>query len=167
MLTALANAAAQFDAFMTKLNPAGTGAADLVYSTYLGGSLADIGNGITLDGDVPPRAYVTGSTASTDFPTTAGAFQTALADAPAVVTDALVSKLNPDDSNPNNPCTISSIAFNDCDDLIYSTYLGGGVGADIGRGIALDAARNAYVTGQTASTTFPTTAGAFQTAAHV
>ena len=121
---------------MTKLNPAGSG---LVYSTYLGGSGDDYGDGIAVDaaGD----AYVTGLTASTNFPTTAGAFQTIF----GRFHDAFVTKLNPAGSG-----------------LLYSTYLGGS-GYDEGYGIAVDAAGTAYVTGHTYSTNFPTTAGAFQT----
>src|SRR3990170_2708447 len=141
--TALANAAGVRDAFVTKLNTTGTA---LVYSTYLGGARDDVGNGIAVDGAIPPSIYVTGSTASVNFPVSPnpGAFQTALADAPAVVTDAFVTKLNP--------------AGAGMADLVYSTYLGG-VGADIANGIAVDAAGNAYVTGVTASggvTPFPT-----------
>ena len=59
------------DAFVTKLNATGSG---LVYSTYLGGSDVELGNGIAVD--VAGSAYVTGFTTSTDFPTTAGAAQT-------------------------------------------------------------------------------------------
>jgi Beta-propeller repeat/FG-GAP-like repeat len=130
-----------YDAFVTKLNPAGSG---LVYSTYLGGSAGDQGNGIAVDdaGDV----YVTGWTSSgggqsTNFPTTAGAFQTAFAGG---LYDAFVTKFTPAGS------------------LVYSTYLGGSA-QDFGYGIAVDAAGNAYVTGSTYSTDFPTT-GAFQPA---
>jgi hypothetical protein len=63
------------DAFVTKLNPAGSA---LVYSTYLGGSGYDAGYGIALDTLPNPNAYVMGWTSSTNFPTTAGAFQTTL-----------------------------------------------------------------------------------------
>jgi hypothetical protein len=128
------------DAFVTKLNPAGS--APLVYSTYLGGSGYDAGNGIAVD--AADNAYVTGFAGSTNFPTTAGAFQTAFQGGTG---DAFVTKLNPTGSAP----------------LVYSTYLGGS-GGDDGLGIAVDAAGNAYVTGQTSSTNFPTTAEAFQTA---
>ena len=58
---------------MTKLNPTGSA---LVYSTYLGGSGNDDGLGIAVDGMPSPNAYVTGITRSTNFPTTAGAFDT-------------------------------------------------------------------------------------------
>jgi len=129
------------DAFVTKLDPAGS---SLVYSTYLGGHGTDGGLGIAVDG--AHNAYVTGGTSSTDFPT-ANAFQ---ANRAGGEFDAFVTKLNPAGSA-----------------LVYSTYLGGRL-RDIGRGIALDAANNAYVTGDTgfdkpATNDFPTTPGAFQT----
>ncbi|HTJ29651.1 MAG TPA: SBBP repeat-containing protein, partial [Acidobacteriaceae bacterium] len=113
----------------------------LVYSTYLGGSGGgDQGNGIAVDssGD----AYIVGTTHSTDFPGTAGSFQTqdnAAANLPTV----FVSKLNPAGTA-----------------LVYSTYLGGS-GGDYGYGIALDASNNAYITGATYSTDFPVTCNAF------
>lgn len=119
------------DAFVSKLSSDG---ARVVYSTYLGGGAEDQGLGIAVgDG----AAYVTGSTASVDFPVKSGRFQ---ADRPGL--DAFVAKLSPDGS-----------------DLIYSTYLGGG-GADRAMGIAL-ADGTAYVTGSTDSTDFPVVA-AFQ-----
>jgi len=72
------------DAFIAKIDPSQAGSASLLYSTYLGGSGRDIGGGIPLVGiggggiavDVFGYTYVTGSTASTDFPTTTGAIQT-------------------------------------------------------------------------------------------
>jgi Beta-propeller repeat len=85
---------------------------------------------------------VTGFTASTDFPTTAGAFQTTHAGG---FSDVFVTKLDATGSG-----------------LVYSTYLGGSA-ADQGNGIAVDGAGSAYVTGFTDSTDFPTTAGAVQT----
>jgi hypothetical protein len=126
------------DAFVTKLNPLGS--APLVYSTFLGGSSNDVGTGIAVDG--LGNAYVTGYTGSTNFPTTPGAFQTTYGGG----VDAFVTKLNPLGSAP----------------LVYSTFLGGSSG-DQGRGIAVDGSGNAYVTGFTGSTNFPTTLGAFQT----
>ena len=122
---------------MTKLNASGSA---LVYSTYLGGSNTDGGYGIAVDG--AGNAYITGYTYSTDFPT-AGAFQTSHA-SDGGGDDVFVTKLN-----------ASGTAF------IYSTYLGGN-GYDGGRGIAVDGAGNAYVTGYTRSTNFPATTGAFQ-----
>jgi len=126
---------------VTKLNPTGSA---LVYSTYLGGSgaIGDYGAGIAVDAS--GNAYVTGGTSSSDFPTTAGAFQTAFGGDVFGGAIAFVTKLNPTGSA-----------------VVYSTYLGGS-GREAGLGIALDTRGNAYVTGYTSSTNFPTTAGAFQ-----
>lgn len=129
----------------------------LVYSTFLGGSGAlsasqffdlagtgngDQGNGIAVDAS--GSAYIVGSTYSTDFPLTSGAFQSQN-NAPTYSSTAFVSKLNPAGTA-----------------LVYSTYLGGS-GGDMGYGIALDGAGNAYVTGATYSTDFPVTCGALLT----
>ncbi|WP_077490175.1 SBBP repeat-containing protein [Sinomonas mesophila] len=124
------------DAFVTKLSPTGS---SLVYSTYLGGGNFDPGNGVAVD--ATGSAHVTGSTTSTDFPTTAGAFDTTANGS----NDAFVTKLSPTGSS-----------------LVYSTYLGGS-GFDRGLGVAVDAAGNTYITGNTSSTDFPTTAGALDT----
>ncbi len=123
------------DAFVTKLNTSGSA---LVYSTYLGGSDDDGGFGIAVDG--LGNAYVTGGTASTDFPTKnplqpANAGDNGL---PIPAWDAFVAKLNASGSA-----------------LVYSTYLGGS-GDDQGFGIAVDGLGNAYLTGHTKSTNFPT-----------
>src|SRR5438552_2921528 len=127
------------DAFVTKLNATGSG---LVYSTYLGGSNFDAGSGIAVD--TAGSAYVAGFTGSTNFPTSLGAFQTTYGGG---TVDAFVAKVNLLGSG-----------------LVYSTYLGGS-DFDASGGIAVDAAGNAYVTGGTSSTNFPTTTGAFQTTA--
>jgi hypothetical protein len=127
------------DLFVSKLNPQGSG---LVYSTYLGGSNSDYPGNEPIAVDSAGDAYVTGSTLSTDFPTTAGALQTTFGGG---YSDAFVSELNPQGSG-----------------LVYSTYLGGS-NSDSGSGIAVDSAGSAYVTGGTSSADFPTTAGAFQT----
>ncbi len=103
----------------------------LIYSTYLGGNLNDIGFGIAVDS--AGNAYVTGLTYSSNFPT-----MDPLQPGNDGGGDAFVSKINP-----------SGSAF------VYSTYLGGS-GVDQGYGIAADGAGNAYVTGYTASTNFPT-----------
>src|ERR1022692_2021146 len=115
----------------------------LVYSTYLGSvNPGNGGNqGTSIAVDASGNAYVTGSTCSLDFPITLGAFQTTCGGGG----DAFVSKLNAPGSA-----------------LVYSTYLGGS-GLDLGYGIAVDASGSAYVTGQTGSSDFPTTPGAFQT----
>lgn len=124
------------DAFVTKLNAAGSA---LVYSTYLGGNEHEEGSGIAVD--AYGYAYVTGTTSSTNFPTTAGAFQTAAIGKQ----DAFVTELVPAGSS-----------------YFYSTYLGGS-DADFGQEIAIDGAYNAYVTGYSYSTNFPATPGAFRT----
>ena len=111
------------DAFVTKMNPAGTG---LLWSTFLGGSLADDATGIAVDGS--GNVTVAGSTASTNFPT-ANAFQSTK----GAGTDAFVARINAAGSA-----------------ITYSTYLGGG-GADAARGVDVDPAGTAYVVGTTAS----------------
>jgi Beta-propeller repeat len=120
------------DAFVAKLTLNGS-TLTLAYSTYLGGNAAEYGNGIAVDsaGD----AFVVGSTASTNFPT-ASALQGALGGPE----DAFVAKLT------LNGSTLT---------LAYSTYLGGSA-ADYGNGIAVDSANEAFVTGYTSSTDFPT-----------
>ncbi|HLE56590.1 MAG TPA: SBBP repeat-containing protein, partial [Rhodothermia bacterium] len=125
-----------FDIFVAKVNPTGTA---LVYSTYLGGGGFDRGAAIAVDAS--GNAYLTGVTTSGNFPTTTGAFQTTFGGGTCGTTacpDAFVTKLNPDGSA-----------------LVYSTYLGGS-DSDAGQGIALDDSGNAYVTGSTLSTIFPT-----------
>jgi hypothetical protein len=128
---------AGLDAFVTKFSPDGR---SLVYSTFLGGPSREQGHGIAVDSE--GNAYVTGSTESTDnpftpqydgFPVTAGAFQNRGS------FDAFVTKLNPTGSA-----------------LVYSTYLGGSAGVDRGWAIALDLSGNAYISGDTASSNFPT-----------
>ncbi len=117
------------DTFVTKLNASGSA---LVYSTYLGGSGDDDVQVIAVDGS--GNAYVTGNTTSTNFPT-ASPFQ---ASHGGGGNDAFVAKLN----------AVGSA-------LVYSTYLGGS-GPDNGRAVATDSSGNAYVTGDTSSTDFPT-----------
>jgi hypothetical protein len=121
--------AGYISAYVTKLNSAGNG---LVYSTYLGGTESDGAYAIAVDGD--GAAYVTGFVSSTDFPT-ANAFQGQFNGLPF---DAFVAKI----SGTGNS-------------LVYSTYLGGGVW-DSGDGIAVNGAGEAFVTGYTSSTNFPT-----------
>ena len=126
------------NAFVTKLNVTGDA---LVYSTYIGGSSSftsvTSANGITVDR--ADNVYITGTTSASDFPTLNpfqadnGGSQNAF-----VTPDAFVTKLS---------------ATGDA--LVYSTYLGGS-GRDFGKGIAVDRANNAYITGTTESTDFPT-----------
>ncbi len=124
------------DAFVAKLNAAGSA---LVYGTYLGGPAAD--EGFAIDVDSGGHAYVTGSTGSTGFPTTAGAFQ----ETGSNYSSAFVSKLSADGSA-----------------LVYSTYIRGSGNVNDGRGIAVDAAGNAHVTGGPVGSALPTTPGSFQ-----
>ena len=113
----------------------------LSYSTYLSGSGADTAAGVAVDAS--GNMYVAGTTASTDFTVTPGAYQTYLRGSSTL--DVFVLKVNP-----------SGTA------LVYSTYLGGG-GDDYGAKLAVDSSGSVYVTGFTTSTTFPTTPGSFQT----
>jgi hypothetical protein len=135
------------DAFVTALNPAGSG---LLYSTYLGGTLADAGAGIAIDGS--KNVYVTGQTGSADFPV-----------------------LNPTQKNSGGGNDAFITEINSAGQLLFSTYLGGSGNEDsttagpnfspVG-GIAVDSAgANIVVTGNTVSPTasFPTTSGAYQT----
>jgi hypothetical protein len=122
------------DTFVTKLSASGS---SLVYSTYLGGSGDDQAWAMTVDSS--GRVYVTGQTTSTDYPL-ANAYQSTM----MASGEAFVTRLNASGTG-----------------LDYSTYLGGSGGA-WGRGIAVDSNSQAYVGGQTQSTDFPTTAGAFE-----
>jgi len=116
---------------------------NLAFSTFLGGSDIDSGNSIAIDAF--GNSYVTGYTDSTNFPTSPGAFDTTMNSPAGFVYDCFVTKLNATGSR-----------------LVYSTYLGGNAG-DSGSGIAVDNAGNAFVFGNTSSTNFPTTTGAFDT----
>ncbi len=122
------------DAFVTKLNTSGTG---ITYSTFLGGAYADFGLDIAVDG--AGAAYVTGATQSSNFPTSTLAYDRSRNGN----TDAFAAKLSPDAKT-----------------LAYSTFLGGSL-ADYGHAIAVDSNGAAHVAGQTASTDFPTSGGAF------
>ncbi len=121
------------DAFVTKLNPAGT---EILYSTYLGGNAHDLGSALALD--AAGNLVVAGDAASNDFPTTAGAFKAAKLD---FNQDAFVARLN-----------AAGTA------LQFATYLGGS-GEDSAAGVALDASGNVYVTGSSRSVDFPAVNG--------
>lgn len=125
------------EALVVKLNAAGS---NFYYATYFGGSGNEYGMGIAVDS--AGNAYITGITESSNFPVTAGAFQSAYGGN----TDAFVAKLNPAGNT-----------------LVYSTYLGGS-STDNGYGIALDSAGNAYIAGNTNSSNFPVTSDAMQAA---
>ena len=127
----------EMDAYIAKLNTSGSG---LVYSTLLGGTSYDWATGIAVDNS--GLAYVTGTTSSTDFPTTPGAFDTSFNH----TQDAFVTKLNASGNG-----------------LLYSTDLGGNTLSENGYGLALDGHGVTYITGFTSSPDFPTTPGAFDT----
>jgi hypothetical protein len=124
------------DAFVTKLSPDGSA---LVYSTYLGGGGVDRGMGIAVDS--AGHAFLSGNTASEDFPTTPDAFDTSLGGG----LDTFVTKLSADGSA-----------------LVYSTFVGG-QGGEFDGSIAIDEIGHAHLTGWTTSRDFPTTPGAFDT----
>jgi hypothetical protein len=125
-----------FDVFVSKISPTG---ASLDYSTFVGGSQDDSGISIALDGS--GDAYVCGGTKSTtDFPTQSGVYQPTYGGGSL---DGFVLELSSTGS------------------LVFSTYIGGNQD-DVANGIAVDTT-GVYVTGNTTSTNFSTTSGAYQT----
>lgn len=124
------------DAFVAMLNPTGTA---LVFSTFLGGNAYEDGNDVLLD--PAGNIYIAGTTTSTDFPTTAGAYRTSNAGG----NDGFITKLNPTGSS-----------------LIYSTYIGGSADDFAQSRIARDASNRIYVALITASSDLPTTPDAVQ-----
>ena len=150
------------NAFVTEIGAGGT---NLVYSSYLGGTNFDEGRGIAVDSS--NNVYVTGFTASTNFPVTNAVYQ------------QFVSVMFTTNSAPTNQVLTTNL-FNGyllngvtnltsaddafvakfapaCTSLIYSTLLGG-TNSDVANSIAVDGSGNAYVTGWTVSTNFPNTA---------
>ena len=129
------------DVFLTKLDPAGS---TILYSTFFGGTGNDVGFAIAVDGD--GHAYLVGETgglSSADFPIR-NAIQPAFGGGGI---DAFAAKIDTNGSGDSS--------------LTYSTFFGG-VNAELAFGIALDATRNAYLTGKTNSGGLAT-AGAYQT----
>ena len=118
------------DAFISKLSPSGS---ELLYSTYLGGSLDEDAFGISVENSF---AYVCGSTNSENFPTI-NPYQTSFAGGNLTGGDTFISKLSTSGS-----------------ELLYSTYLGGSV-EDRGKGIVVINGF-ACLCGETNSTNFPT-----------
>jgi len=130
------------DGFVAKLNPTGS---TFLFATYWGGSAPDVAYAIAVDsvGD----AYVAGATSSSDFPVTAGAFQTTYAGPPD----------NPDAPDPAGDAFVSK--FSPLGAVVWSTYLGGSL-SDGAFAIALDGSGNVYIAGVTESSDFPKS-GAF------
>lgn len=127
------------DAAVFKVAPAGD---TLVYSTYLGGSDFEQSGFFGIAVDSIGSAHVIGSTASFDFPITAGAYQTTMQDQPS--------------SSSNQALDIFVTKLNSAgDDLVFSTYIGGATSAEDGHDIAIDGNGNSYITGHTFSTDFP------------
>lgn len=125
-----------YDVFVMKLDTTGS---SLEYSTFIGGSSDDFCYGICIDSI--QNVYLCGRTESANFPVTPGAFDT-IAHPGFWHIDSFISKLNAAGSG-----------------LIYSTYLGGD-GDDIAYAITLNSTGNAYITGMTTSSDFPTTLNA-------
>ncbi len=151
------------NAYLAVIDPSSSASYHLTYCTYLGGaaglSRGDSASGVAVD--AAGVAYLTGSTASSDFPTTSGAFQTVYrAGSTNQYWSAFVTKVDPSQAGAAS--------------LVYSTFLGGaGATGYVSRGgavatgesspsIAVDGAGSAYVAGSTSAADFPTTAGAFQ-----
>lgn len=130
------------DAYVAIFSLSGTGPSDLLYFSYVGGNGDDYADGLALDN--LGNAHVTGETRSSNFPTTPDAFQATLAGC----CDAFVASID-----------LSVVGSSG---LLYSSYLGGG-NTDFGRAIAVDTGGDIYLTGQTGSNDFPTTAGSFDT----
>lgn len=137
------------DAFAAKLSHDGL---SLSYLTYLGGHQLNYGVSVAVDRS--GSAFVTGYTGSPDFPTTPDAFQASFGDCPSLLcVHAFFTKIN------------------STGDIAYSTYLGGNtpsppfstIASDFGQGVAVDGLGNAYITGATNTTDFPSTPGAFET----
>ena len=127
------------DVFYSKIDPSKTGAAGLIYSTFLGGAYRDFGEAIAIDKN--GRAWITGRTASSDFPrvsATQGTFGGNY--------DAFVAQIDP--------------ALSGAASLCFSSFLGGAL-YDEATGLKVDPLGDIHVVGYTASTNFPVT-GALQ-----
>ncbi|MGA9885370.1 MAG: choice-of-anchor D domain-containing protein [Candidatus Acidiferrales bacterium] len=139
------------DGFVMKIAPTAQGPTDLVYATFLGGSGMDEILGIALDPPstlpvgIPPKAYVTGATQSTNFPVNGlnAAYQSTLC----------ASLCGPSSQNAFI-AVIAQDAVSGQTSLAYSSYLGGSA-TDDGLSIAVAAASSVYVAGQTNSPDFP------------
>jgi hypothetical protein len=118
----------------------------LAYGSYLGGTVFDEGRAIAVDAE--GNAYVVGTSASLNFPTTAGTVKPTMLSSTSANQywyDAFVAKVNP-----------SGTA------LVFSTYFGGRNGSETGSGVAVDAGGNVLISGTTMANDFPTV-NAYQT----
>jgi uncharacterized repeat protein (TIGR01451 family) len=128
------------DAFSAEFNPNAQTGSQLLYSTYVGGSSNDVGYGIGTDGT---NAYVTGSTASSDFPVTGtGVYQSVYGGGPS---DAFLAKLANPVATGSTPGLVT---------LAYSTFLGG-LATDVGLAATVDNDQGARITGWTNSPNIP------------
>jgi hypothetical protein len=135
------------DAFLARLHLDGNGAADLKYSTFLGGELDDAGTGVAVDPNNSQLVTVVGSTYSVGFPTTTGVLKPKLTEAPGGGTEnGFVTKFQfPANGNPS---------------VVFSTYLGGSF-EDQATAVEIDSSGNEIVIGAARSFDFPTTRGAY------
>jgi Beta-propeller repeat len=129
------------DGFLLKIAPSSAGAADLVYSTLLGGSSADSALALALDSSNPPNAYVAGTTQSPDFPTNA-------------ITTGVQQSLHPGAMANTFLAVVSQDALSGQSTLAYSTYLGGS-GTDAANGLTVVQPQAVYVAGSTTSWDMP------------
>ncbi|MGL5379768.1 SBBP repeat-containing protein, partial [Clostridium sp.] len=121
------------DAFLSKIDTTLSGSNSLIYSTYIGGSNSDTGNGVAIDNN--QNAYIAGSTYSLNFPVK-NSYQSTFQG----IRDAFLTKIDTTLSGTNS--------------LIYSTYIGGN-NDNVGSGVAVDNNQNAYIAGYTSSINFP------------
>lgn len=127
----------EMDAFVLQLNPAGAGAADLVYGTFIGGGYDDWVDALVIDD--AGAVYVAGTTGSSTFPTTPGSWLTTQPGG----RDGFVAKLNAQGSA-----------------LGFSTFIGA-AGEESADAVVVDASGRVVVEGYTNSGSFPTTPGAY------
>ncbi len=141
----LPNTNANLNGFVAIIDPSQAGAAGLIYSSFYGGSLDTVVNGVAaFEGQI----YATGWTATQDLPSAGNLFQASNAGS----YDSFLAVFNP--ALSNNSC-------NAAETLVFSSYLGG-YADDVGRSIDVDANGIAYIAGYTFSSNFPVTGNGFQ-----
>ncbi len=129
------------DIFVVKIDPNAPVDVSVVYSTYLGGTGIDTPKAMVVDG--AGNVYITGTTASTDFPTAGSGYQTTLVGK----SDAFVTLLDTNGTGTEG--------------LVYSTYLGG-TGDQTANAMAVSPQGLVYITGGTSSTDFPQLGASYQ-----